>query len=258
MSKGYRNGAFALGLVVGCGLALNLFLWLDYITKQEGNQPSSRNNEANSSEIGGYWDWAIGTFISPSDTLAQWIMAAFTVAVVFLVWKTLIATQNMAAQTTIMASDTRGIGESQIRAYLHCASISVNTDAPEYTTSIEVHNFGQTPAKNAIIWCHTWVSSYPLKDTLPDAPQSEIMTFSCTDMPPGFSYHFRQPHGCALNDFSIREIEAKRAAFYVYGKSTYKDVFGNDRWSRFLYFYQGDLSSWDGKVMPYRKGNQST
>ena len=78
MSNGYRDGAFALSLVVGGGLALNLFLWLDYKAKYEGDQPTSDDSGANSSEIGGFWDQLIGTFVSPSDTLAQWVMAIFT------------------------------------------------------------------------------------------------------------------------------------------------------------------------------------
>jgi hypothetical protein len=64
----------------------------------------------NSSEIGKLWDRVIETFVSPSDTLAQWIMAVFSVIVVILVWKTFFATQDM-------ARDTREIGGAQVRAY---------------------------------------------------------------------------------------------------------------------------------------------
>lgn len=80
MSEGYRNGAFALGLVVGGGISLNLFLWLDYRAQQQPNHAAYAQDNPYYSQIGTYWDSLIGTFISPSDTLAQWIMATFTIA----------------------------------------------------------------------------------------------------------------------------------------------------------------------------------
>ena len=80
MSNGYRNGAFALGLVVGGGLALNLFLWLDYLSQDENHQYAKGEDTPQYSQVGQHWDGFIRTFVSPSDTLAQWIMAAFTIA----------------------------------------------------------------------------------------------------------------------------------------------------------------------------------
>lgn len=69
------------------------------------------NGDYSGSEMGQFWDDFIRTFVSPSDTLAQWIMAIFTIAVVFLVWRTLIATQAM-------VRDTRAIGQNQLRPWV--------------------------------------------------------------------------------------------------------------------------------------------
>lgn len=80
MSERYRNGAFAFGIVVGIGLALNVFVWLDYLAQQQSDSGSSSNNGENYSQVGKFWDWLLRTFVSPSDTLAQWIMAVFTIA----------------------------------------------------------------------------------------------------------------------------------------------------------------------------------
>jgi len=151
MSNGYRNGAFALGLVTGIGLALNLFLWLDYRAEKEAYQETKTNNEGYNTEIGNLWDGFIGTFVSPSDTLAQWIMATFTIAVVVLVWRTLIATQIMAAQTQAMARDTREIGEAQVRAYITIDSVSLEADPDQHrifwNIKVKVRNSGQSPAR---------------------------------------------------------------------------------------------------------------
>jgi len=99
MSNGYRNGAFALGLVVGVGIALNLFLWLDYHARSEIESQSSAGQDAQFSQVGKYWDGFVGTFISPSDTLAQWIMAFFTIAATVV----LILTLRSANKTNIAA-----------------------------------------------------------------------------------------------------------------------------------------------------------
>ncbi len=146
MSKGYRNGAFALGLVVGGGISLNLFLWLDYLANRKADDPPQTNDQPAHSQIGGYWDGFIRTFVSPSDTLAQWIMAAFTVAVVYLVWKTLVTTQDM-------ARDTQRIGEAQVRAYLSITEVRAvvveNTpDILAFEIEVSIRNSGQSPASD--------------------------------------------------------------------------------------------------------------
>lgn len=76
MSDGYRNGAFAFGLIVGGGIALNLFLWLDYRANKVASVDSSASKN---SQLGNHWDGLIGTFVRPNDTLAQWFMVLFTI-----------------------------------------------------------------------------------------------------------------------------------------------------------------------------------
>lgn len=179
MSNGYRDGAFALGLVVGGGLALNLFLWLDYKAKYEGDQPTSGDSGANSSEIGGFWDQLIGTFVSPSDTLAQWIMAIFTVAVVVLVWKTLVATQDM-------ATDQRRIGEAQVRAYLSIVEFSFSFDETRShpVIKIKVRNSGQSPARKIEVVVR--FSFFPVvKDHFPPRHEDQTGVMWLNDAPAG-------------------------------------------------------------------------
>jgi len=148
MSDGYRNGAFALGLVTGLGLTLNLVLWLDLGTQQPRNQATNTDSDEGYSQIGQGWDWLIGTFVSPSDTLAQWIMAVFTIAVVILVWRTLVATQQMASDTRIMAIDARRIGEVQTRAYVSVEA-AFGKQIPDHSGTrivVTIRNSGNTPA----------------------------------------------------------------------------------------------------------------
>jgi hypothetical protein len=89
----------ALGLAVGAGLVLNLILWLDYRAQDEKHQYAKGTDAPNQSQIGQSWDGFIGTFVSPSDTLAQWIMAFFTIAATVV----LIFTLRSANKTNIAA-----------------------------------------------------------------------------------------------------------------------------------------------------------
>lgn len=121
MSNGYRNGAFALGLVAGIGLALNLFLWLDYLAKDEINSNAEAGQDPQYSEIGGYWDGLIGTFISPSDTLAQWVMAFFTLTATVVLVFTLRAanrTNVAAVQAAEAANRTNQIMRDEQRPWV--------------------------------------------------------------------------------------------------------------------------------------------
>lgn len=119
MSNGYRNGAFALGLVVGGGLVINLFLWSAYYANKPGKPPSQNPEHAqNNSDVAGSWDWFFTTFINPTDTIAQWAMAILSLAAVYLLRETLKASRKTLKATQEMAKETTRIGEAQTRAYL--------------------------------------------------------------------------------------------------------------------------------------------
>ena len=185
-----------------------------------------------------------------------WSFGAVAVGTVLLIW-TLWLTRKANAAAMAGVVVTQEVGRKQLRAYLFPASVKVDTSNPELVADIEIHNFGHTPAKDAVIWCHTWIDEYPLGGDLIEPTHESAEEFSRADMPPRYSYHFKQPHGAPLGFHSITEIEKKRAAFYVYGRATYTDIFGEYRFSNFLFFYNGNISNWDGRVMPYRNGNDS-
>lgn len=116
MSDCYRNGAFALGVVVGGGITLNLFLWLDYLSLQKHDPATGADEQSNLSVIGSAWDRSLEAFVTPADTLAQWIVTLLTFAAVILVWRTLVATREMVTETRRMASDTRKFGDAQVKS----------------------------------------------------------------------------------------------------------------------------------------------
>ncbi|MBD3678907.1 MAG: hypothetical protein HUJ27_10980 [Rhodobacteraceae bacterium] len=144
MSDGYKNGAFALGLATGIGLVLNVFVWLDFMAQKDSVQALVPGGTEGRSQIGQSWESAIGDFVEPRDSLANWIIVFFTIVAVFLVWKTLVATQAMVI-------DARRIGEAQVRAYLTIEDCSIDPRREQefvaWDVFFKVRNCGQSPAR---------------------------------------------------------------------------------------------------------------
>lgn len=247
VSKGYRDGAFAVGLVTGAGLALNLFLWLDYKAQSPSDQPPQAYEQRDYSEIGQFWDWLIGTFVRPSDTLAQWIMAVFTVVAVVIIWRTLAATREMVRDTKQMAVDTREIGEAQVRPYLYVDTIEATFNKDVITGRIQIANSGSSPALNleaVTMWGsgtdgfdQTWLKFE--KPAKPAAlhPQAKTWSpFNTSKEANPFSF---------LNPDHIRRIVSGEADFWLFGQVEYYDVFGK-KW-RFTYRCKFTRDGyWDG------------
>lgn len=158
MSNGYRNGAFALGLVVGGGIALNLFLWLDYRARRNIESKTSTGQDTQYSEVGRYWDGLLGTFVSPSDTLAQWVMAFFTIAatgVLLLTLKSANKTNQAAIRAAEAAASANEIMRQEQRPWVLPSDFKFSLEQaslagakPERALFLRVfyRNFGASPA----------------------------------------------------------------------------------------------------------------
>ena len=152
MSKfSWRNG-FAVGIVAGACVTTLVILFGQAIydlAKCNHNGQCDRyaaQYESKNFPSSWWWLWD-GQIVSASDTLAQWIMAVFTIAVALLVWRTLITTQQMVLET-------REIGQAQVRAhmYLEIVDVLVNAklvggdDHIKVCVKCKVHNTGNSPA----------------------------------------------------------------------------------------------------------------
>jgi hypothetical protein len=85
-------------------------------------------------------------------------------------------------------------------------------------------NSGQTPAYDLQGWIHTWLAPHPLEHSLPE-PEGDFQMGTHT-LGPGCTTDFigeyrLLPHSEMLNIFGTPS-----ATLYVYGRFTYKDVFG--------------------------------
>ena len=179
-------------------------------------------------------------------------MAISTVGV-WLVWTTFRETKRT-ADAAFNANDIARHGmKEQLRPYLYPARGWFEMSEHLPTALVEIKNFGQSPALETESWIHIWVECFPLHDPLPAAPP-HFQKAKCV-IGPGGSTEVMHPRPNPLNEQSRAEIEAGRAALYVYGRIEYRDIFGQHHWSEYTYFASGSGSLKRGRLASYMSGN---
>lgn len=201
MSKGYINGAYALGLTTGIGVVLNLFLWLDYHAKNKCINDPERCQPQDNNYVGNTWDGIIGTFVSPNDSLAQWIMASFTICATIVLILTLRSANktNLAAiKASEAAQEANQIMRDEQRPWLQFevedfglkhAHSGDGKAHPFFVPKINVTNHGKRPAFWVTLDIRVMISdsfSISAIDTLlEERRQQNSITFSEVVFPGG-------------------------------------------------------------------------
>ena len=146
MSKfNWRNG-FAVGLTLGVFGTILFALGLATYPGESAHPSTSYKETDNIGPQDNRW-WLVGRVVYMDDTAAQWLMAFFTFSAVVLIFLTLKDTRQM-------LTETREIGQAQVRAHLHLEIVDVNIDAIEVNGvehlrakfECKVHNSGNSPA----------------------------------------------------------------------------------------------------------------
>jgi uncharacterized protein YejL (UPF0352 family) len=156
--------------------------------------------------------------------------------------------------------------QRQLRAYV-CVESAVVTfpqrAVPEALVSFK--NCGQTPAYDVRGWIHTWFTTYPLQETLPDAPKE--LRKSVETLGPGRLSTFATARKPALPPEYLAILGTPKFTLYVYGEVRYKDIFGNERTTRCRLVHGGSegvrkMSTKDGTerwaLKPDAEGNDTT
>lgn len=146
--------------------------------------------------------------------------------------------------------------ETQLRAYVLVDAGTVrHRDGEDTVVRITIKNYGPTPAFAAKAWVHSRLEALPLAVALPEPP--EDLPMSAQVMGPGFSSTFTHRHVGAIDGRIFEQIEAGRAALYVYGAITYHDAFGKAHASRYLLFSSGKGALASGALSAYPTGNEA-
>lgn len=269
MSNSYKNGAFALGVVVGGGITLNLVLWSAYPPIDKITDPTAINGNSEAHPTIQFWDWLINTFITPSDSIAQWAMAALSLAAVFLLWWTLQASRATLKVSQDMANETTRIGEAQVKPYLGFDVKSGNVIAGQpIQFQIDITNYGASPAfdfacaSTAVIrnanW--TWESekswddgNSPVGEEIPSHylhPKGRMTVYIDTDPP------------TPLSDHHIAALRSGESVIFARAQVYFRDVFSKPnsapRTAQIMFEFSGYDCFKTKRVRMSSTGNYST
>lgn len=239
MSKfNWRNG-FAIGLVVGVCAALIFCAALHRIDAEHRNAaynpdaPSDQRYETANS-IPNVPQWRVwGTRVFKwEDTLAQWIMMAFTIVAAGLLLGTLRVTRRMASETT-------RIGEKQVRAYVSTCGVQTfdkKSNGEIDFFELTFKNFGQSPARiETILTTVAMINTSDFSQIWSQEYYSEQGSISAgavhkETLRLGKSRIFNFNYAGKVRDRIVT----------VYGVIHYKDVFGKPDKSRFSFVVDED------------------
>lgn len=199
--------------------------------------------------------WAGAMFWAALATLAVTALGTF------LIWRQVRLTRRAVEDTrdaTVAMREANQIAmdnhKAEMRPYLYPTRAWFRVgDDHEPTAFIEFKNFGQSPAVDTEGWHHIWVEHFPLRVPLPEAPDD--LPKGRAVIGPGGTSEVEHPRGGPLTPLERQEIEAGRAALYVFGRTTYGDIFGQAHWSQFVFFASGKDALKRGKLSPYLRGN---
>lgn len=179
----------------------------------------------------------VGFFINyawPRDSIAQWIMAAFSIfSFIASVWAVVVL------KTTLR--ETRNIGEQQVRAYISASKAIVSpTDQRNESPKISIHfqNSGTTPAVNVSYFCKPHVGGRDETSTIKSIGWIERENFI-----PNIASGATSEINAVITNMNERMREFRRAeesgipAMLINGVVFYDDVFGKTYMSRFCFIF---------------------
>ena len=148
----------------------------------------------------------------------------------------------------------RESSEKELRAYVNLSSAKIlNIEKPgQRRAQVTIRNFGRTPAYNVTFIMGVHTRELPLRSILlvpTTLPRMAIDILAPTRL------SRLEVDVSDLSDVEERELKEHRAAIYVWGRVSYRDAFGQDRWTDFRLFCGGDFLI-SGNMAPHEQGNK--
>jgi hypothetical protein len=188
------------------------------------------------------WDWHEA--ITP-PTWPNWALVLVglgaTVAALITVCYLHRQTAAMQRQEIAMRRQTRvaiDTAKKQLRAYVHVEKGLLKFSGSIVEGQIHIQNFGQTPAYDVRHWIHLWIERWPLQIVLPEPPEDFQMSKGILG-PSGTHIMVGQLGGNAGPAPEMTLGQHPMRTVYVYGRVTYKDVFGDERYTEYRHIFGG-------------------
>jgi hypothetical protein len=217
--------------------------------KEIGSESGQRKGYGDSGESGEqgteFWPPFYGYRLKVTDTLL--------VAVTFLLfWATL----ALWLSTRRLVKDAKRTAARQLRAYVNVANAVAKPDGDFFVYSIEVKNFGQTPAYKVRLRYVIELRECPTMRPfiVPDDPKISVAV-----LPPTVPIHDAFRPRQVLGPNQRQRLADGAAAIYIYGLITYEDIFESPQETEFRYMIGGNVGiSPEGAVRICEEGNRAT
>jgi hypothetical protein len=204
--------------------------------QQEQQQKKQQNAEEGCGFAQSFTYRGIATSAEWIDTKHDFVTAAATLVVAFFTFTLWRATDRLWDAGERQLDHLNDTAERQLRAYITQVSSTLFDILAVPKVKIVLKNSGQTPAYDVVIWGMIFIGQFPPTEDMPwpsDPMVANDKTRSIVG--PGettIGYAMRNP----LFDFEKVAIATGAAALYLYGKATYRDAFGRQRWTKFILF----------------------
>jgi len=194
----------------------------------------------------------ISSKLSSDDRIARYTLALalFTAMLVlvaayqigFLISANETAERDAAKDAANAAGDSVNLARDnsicQLRAYIFLDNDVIDNNNLRFATGdvpsgmFRLKNFGTTPANDLVVQISSGVGPWPLpEDTKLPLP---AQTKGTQIAPPGaVTLWPLEPKGSPVAAEDFEQIKADRKRFYVWGRASYSDVFGKDRFTNF-------------------------
>jgi hypothetical protein len=176
------------------------------------------------------------------------LIALFTIILGIATWLLWRATQSL-------VKGAEKTAERQLRAYVFLENAFFETTgADTWAMSYRIKNFGQTPAHKVKVAYIAKVVEWKGEKT--EIPQPDIDG--------GMAFGSMAPSGDFVDDdvhfngeCSLHDLNSRAKAIYLVGVIKYIDVFEVSRWTRFQYYFGGDVGTSGKEMFADDKGNDA-
>jgi hypothetical protein len=147
-------------------------------------------------------------------------------------------------------------GRRQLRAYVNVTKVTGWNDG-RHTFTIEIKNYGQTPAYHMRTDCAVVLTDFPLVQEL-RLPADPTFLTGPGVAAPGAESHIVVEVKPPLSDDELDRVRDGEKAIFIFGRITYVDAFNSNRWTLFRYMLGGDaFLKKSGNCAHAREGNDA-
>jgi hypothetical protein len=197
------------------------------------NEHGSSHAETAEGQGTEFWPSVFGYKLKITDSL----LVAFTFLLTIftgLLWQSTDKLWAAGERQLIHLSDT---AQQQLRAYINNVSAVISNvgAGKSVEVRVEIKNFGQTPAYNVRHYSQLTLAHFPWTESA-----MNFAPLSTSTMGPGANSFNLVKSSQMLNEELLIGLLTGRCAYYVEGRVTYVDAFGNERFTNYRLWVGGD------------------